>query len=155
VDPTVIELLTVKEVTTVVPLSRFADADLPVPGVKPAPEKPTFTPVIAWEAARVMLGAAKIVRVAEAVLPDASVTAIVTVPGAVVDGIIMALFAGTLPEVSEVTVVAFVKGETVKYQVIGDPLKANDRAEDAAYPCPLIVTVDPDLTAVEPSVIMG
>ncbi len=61
---TFIEGLTTRGDTIVVPLSRFAVAALPDPGVKPAPENPTTAPVMACGAARVMLGGANMVSVA-------------------------------------------------------------------------------------------
>ena len=56
---------------------------------------------------RVILDVPKTVNVADAELPDASVTVIAIEPGAAVTGITIALPAGMLPEPSDVMLVRF------------------------------------------------
>ena len=80
-----------------------------------------------------------------------------SVPDAIVEGISTAWFAGTLPDALDVTVVLFVYGAVVWYQVVAVPFTNRDRADDAENPLPLIVTdvVGPALTAVAGMLMVG
>jgi len=118
------------------------------PGVKPVPDTPTVpTPAIACAAAKVMAGADKIVKVTLAVLPDASVTAIATLPAACAAVMFIALFTGMLPAVSVVMLVADAC-VTVLYHCTAVPPKVTVIPELAANPAPLIGTIVGARTAV-------
>jgi hypothetical protein len=136
----------------------FIVAALPDAGVKPVPRTSSVpTPDMTCGAARVMAGAPKTVSVANATLPDASVTEMLYAPGFVVRAIVVPVLAGKVPLVSvDGTVVSTVAGVTaVLYQLVAVPLIARVSADDAANPAPEITVVPPGFTALPVSVIVG
>jgi len=123
-----------------------------LPGVKPAPESPTFpepdTPELDD---RVRLGAARIVIVLDAAKPDASRTVTFSTCGAVVLGIMIAAFAAATP-VALVVMVVVLAVVAVLYHVVAVPFSQRVRVELAEKSTPLIGTTVGGLTAVRPPV---
>lgn len=145
---------------TVVPLSICADTALEVPGVKPKPAIPTAAPLTTCPAPKAMVGETRTVRVADAVLPAASVTVTVMGPEAVVEEInvpMLVPLAATLPLVSVVGAVVSADAGVfaVLYQVVATPFNVRVSVDDAANPVPVIVTALPALRAVGVKVIVG
>ena len=153
----VIGVLTVRGVTTALPWSNWADATLPLPGVKPLPVIPTVpTPEMPCAAARIMAGSPKTVRVVDAALPAASTTVMLYEPGAVVLATTVPTPVGKLPIVLvDGAVVSTVAGVTaVLYQLAAALLINSVSADVAANPAPVIEVVPPGLTAVAVSEIV-
>jgi len=115
------------------------------------------TPDMPCAAARVMVGVPKTVRIADAVLPDASVTMIFHGPGFVVAAITVPMDAGTSPRPSVTGgVVSNVAGVTAVLNQLADvALMARESADDAANPAPVIVIVAPGFTAPALRVMVG
>lgn len=138
-------------------MSTFAGLPV-VEGVKPVPRISTVpTPDMPCAAANVMAGAPRTVSVANATLPDASVTEMFQAPGFVVLAITVPMPAGRLPLVSvDGAVVSTVAGTTpVLYQLVAVPLIARVSADEAANPAPVTENVPPGFTAVALRVMVG
>lgn len=152
-------LLSVTVATSVDPLYRLAEI-LRVPGVKPEPVMDTpFTmfPATIFAEPNVIAGEASTVRLVLAVLPDASVTTMFSVPAAVVDGTTKptVVLVIKLPFESVTTCVPVgsdVAGVVPTFsQVVAVPLTVSVCSEFAANPLPVMATCAPGLTAASAS----
>jgi len=149
-----VETLVVIAVISVVPWYRLT-VMLREPGVKPVPEIDTpvgMAPATMFEAPKVIAGVPKMVRVVVAELPDASVTTMISAPGAVVAETLKPTFAIKSPVVPVTTVTPVASADAgvvlVSSHVVVVPLIVSVCSEFAAKPVPVMVTFESGLTAV-------
>lgn len=124
------------------------------PGVKPEPAIVTavgIAPATMFDAPNVMAGVPKTVRFTVAVLPDASVTTMTSMPAGVVAETLKPTFAIKLPFASVTTVTPVPSADAglvaVFSHVVAVPLTVSVSSEFAAKPAPVTVTFESGLTA--------